>query len=101
MGPFKEVWAVDFEYRHPDGELPDPVCLVAWELLARRQIRLWHDQFGKDPPYSLAADSLFVSFAANAELSCHLVLNWPMPQRILDLRAEFLRVVNTTPRDPM
>lgn len=96
--PFKEIWGVDFEFvQHDGGRHPDPVCLVAWELRSRRKIRLWKDQFSENPPYSIAADSLFVSFAADAELSCHLALGWPFPARILDLRIEFLRAINTTP----
>jgi DNA polymerase-1 len=95
--PFREIWAVDFEFIQPEGEIPSPVCLVAWELRSRRKIRLWQDQLGKEPPYSLAADSLFVSFAADAELGCHLALGWQLPVRILDLRVEFLRATNTTP----
>ena len=30
--PFREVWAVDFEFAAPDGERPKPICLVAREL---------------------------------------------------------------------
>jgi hypothetical protein len=99
--PFKEIWAADFEFVHRDGErYPEPVCLVAWELRSRRKIRLWKDQFGDDPPYSISADSLFVSFSVPAELSCHLALGWPLPARILDLRIEFLHAINTTPPHP-
>jgi DNA polymerase I len=96
--PFKEIWAADFEFVPHDGErYPDPVCLVAWELGSRRKIRLWKGQFGENPPYSIAVDSLFISFSVSAELSCHLALGWPLPARILDLRIEFLRAINTTP----
>ena len=99
--PFNEIWAADFEFVPHDGErYPDPVCLVAWELRSRRKIRLWKNQFGENPPYSIAADSLFVSFSVPAELSCHLALGWPLPARILDLRIEFLRAINSTPPHP-
>ncbi len=30
--PYREVWAMDFEFRAPDGERPEPVCMVAREL---------------------------------------------------------------------
>ena len=42
---------------------------------------------------------MFVAFNAAAELGCHRVLNWPMPERILDLYVEFLLRTNglTTP----
>ena len=32
---------------------------------------------------------LFVAYYASAELGCYRVLNWPMPERILDLFTEF------------
>ena len=101
FGPFKYVWAVDFEFLHPNGEaLPEPVCLVAWELCGGQKIRLWKDQVGKNPPYPTSADSLFVAYAATAELSCHIALNWPTPLCVLDLFTEFRMVTNITPVDP-
>lgn len=48
--PFKEIWAVDFEFGSKPGETPEPVCLVAWELNSGRKIRQWRDQFGAAPP---------------------------------------------------
>src|SRR3981189_902585 len=41
--PFKEIWAVDFEFGSEPGENPGPVCLVAWELKSGRMIRHWRD----------------------------------------------------------
>jgi DNA polymerase I len=93
---FKEVWLVDFEFISRSGECPDPVCLVAHELHSHRKIRLWCDQFGRVPPYSISPDSLFVAYFASAELGCHLSLNWPMPARILDLFCEFRNATNGT-----
>ena len=60
--PFSEVWATDFEFRPKDGRegnLPDPICLVAHELKSGRKIRLWRDEFGPFPPYSVGPDSSF------------------------------------------
>jgi DNA polymerase I len=103
MFSFREVWVVDFEFNHPDGEsLPTAVyCMVAWELHSGRKVSLWQDQLKelKAPPYSLGRDSLFVSYSAHAELSCHLALGWALPERILDLYFEFVRVINVTPRE--
>jgi DNA polymerase-1 len=87
--PFREVWAVDFEFGVKDGARPDPVCLVAWELRSGRKFRLWRDQFGPYPPYSIGPDSLFIAYYASAEVSCHLALGWAKPARILDLFTEF------------
>jgi hypothetical protein len=106
---WREVWAVDFEFRphslltadflfvENSGERSCPVCLVAHELKSGRTIRLWHDQFGPMPPYSIEPDCLFVAFYASAELGCHLALGWPMPVRVLDLYTEFRNQTNGLP----
>ena len=97
--PYREVWAVDFEFMAPPGERQIPVCLVARELRSGRTIRLWQDQFGPTPPFPIGADVLFVAYYASAELGCFRALGWPMPARILDLFAEFRDATNglTTP----
>jgi hypothetical protein len=94
--PFREIWLVDFEYHFwvgghddRDGGKPVPICLVAKELRSGRVVRQWQDEFGPFPPYRLDADALFAAYAANAELSCHTVLGWGQPARVLDLHAEF------------
>ena len=92
--PFREIWAVDFEFGSQPGENPDPVCLVAWELKSGRKIRLWRDQFGVAPPYPTDPNVLFVAYYASAEIGCHLVLDWPVPQRVLDLFTEFRNHTN-------
>jgi hypothetical protein len=94
---FREVWAVDFEFIAHAGERQIPVCLVAHELKTGKVIKLWQDQFGPVPPYSIGDDSLFVAYFASAELGCHLALNWPMPTRVLDLFTEFRCQTNGLP----
>ena len=94
LDAFGEVWVVDYEFRSAPGERPDPVCLVAWELRTGRKVRLWREDFGRLPPYSTKADSLFIAYYAPAELGCHLSLGWPMPARILDLFVEFRCLTN-------
>ena len=87
--PYRQVWAVDFEFSAPPGERPQrPVCMVAKDLKAGQTIRLWEDEFGSQPPFSMGPDSLYVAYAAGAEMSCHLALGWPMPARLLDLYVE-------------
>jgi hypothetical protein len=92
--PFREIWAVDFEFSAPPGERPNPACLIAWELRSGKKIRLWRDEFEAAPPYPTDAGSLFVAYYASAELGCHRVLGWPMPERILDLYVEFSEWTN-------
>jgi hypothetical protein len=70
---------------------------VAWELNSGRKLRLWWDEFGARPPYSIGPESLFVAYLASAELGCHEVLGWPMPTRILDLCVEFRWLSNGVP----
>src|SRR5207248_5036304 len=49
---------------------------------------------GLVPPYSTAADILFVAYYASAEIGCHLALGWPVPERVLDLFTEFRNATN-------
>ena len=92
--PFDAIWFADFEFIPKPGEHPDVVCLCAHELRSGQTIQLWRDQLGAAPPYSTAANSLFVCFVANAELACHLALGWPLPANVLDLSPEFRCIVN-------
>ena len=95
--PFREVWAVDFEFIADPGEHPRPVCLVAWELRSGRKLKLWRDCFGRLPPYPTGPDVVLVVYYASAEVSCHLALGWPLPERVLDLYAEFRNRTNGLP----
>jgi DNA polymerase-1 len=92
--PFKELWAVDFEYGADPGARPAPVCMVASELRSGLLLRLWRDELPARPPFPVDSSSLFIAYAAAAELSCFLELGWPMPARILDLWVEFLAATN-------
>jgi DNA polymerase I len=91
---YREVWLVDSEFVARPGERPWPVCLVAWELLSGRKIRLWYTEFKSTPPYPTGPDVLFVAYYASAELGVHLALGWPLPERILDLFTEFRNRTN-------
>ena len=94
---FTEIWLVDTEYVSRPGERPVPVCLVAWEFRTKRKIRLWQDELGTLPPYSLGPESLFVAYLASAEIGFHLALGWPKPARILDLYVEYRNRYNCLP----
>lgn len=96
---FRNVWLCDFEFRAPDGERPQPVCMVAREWRSGRLIRLWRGELEAldGPPFDVGADSLFVAFYASAELGCFLALGWQMPARTLDLFAEFRNRTNGLP----
>ena len=97
--PFREIWAVDFEFGAEPGENPEPRCLVAWELRSGRKLRVWHEEFGAAPPYPTGPDVLFIAYYASAEIGCHLALGWPLPERVLDLFTEFRNRTNGVPTD--
>ena len=94
---FGEIWLVDFEFSQPAGKHPTPVCMVAHELVSGRTIKFFEDELrrcGGQPPYPVLPCSLFVSYYAVAELSCHLALGWPLPAYVLDLYVEFRNLTN-------
>jgi hypothetical protein len=92
--PFARVILEDFEFIAPPGERPDVVCGVFHDLNTSQTTRLWRDQLGERPPYEIDDGTLVVCFVANAEISCHLALGWPVPRYILDLSPEFKCQVN-------
>jgi hypothetical protein len=92
--PFRELWAVDFEFRARPGARPEPVCMVARELRSDQLFRLWRDDLRDRPPFPTDQDTLFISYSAAAELGCFLELGWPIPARILDLYVEFKASTN-------
>lgn len=100
LAGFSEIWLHDFEFCHPAGEaLPDVVCLAAREIRSGRTFKLWRNELNSVPPYRIGDDTLFVSYAAHAEMSCHASLRWPLARNILDLNVLFKRVVNGVYKD--
>jgi DNA polymerase I len=97
LSAFREIVLVDFEFEALQGERPNPLCLVAWELRSGRKFRIWKDQFGSAQPYATGPDVLFVAYYASAELGCYRVLGWHAPERILDLFVEFRNQTNGLP----
>lgn len=95
---FNEIWFVDFEFKVAPGEKQEPVCMVALEYRSGKVIKIW---FENEPsiatpslPIDVSDSSLFVSYYASAELGCFLSLGWKMPERILDLYAEFVNLTS-------
>ncbi len=89
--PFRQIWAVDFEFIARDGECPVPVCLVASELRSGARIRLWQDVLTALPeaPFDVDESAVFIAYYASAEIGCFLSLGWKPPSRVIDLFAEF------------
>jgi hypothetical protein len=96
LDDFREMWLCDTEFTVRPGERPEPICLIAREFRSGRTVRLWRDelQARREPPYPTGRDVLFVAYYASAELGVHLALEWPMPERVLDLFAEFRCMTN-------
>ena len=92
--PFEEIWLHDFEFVPRPGERPDVACLAARELRSGLTIGLRRDELGPQPPYRVDEKAVVVSFVANAEVTCHLSLNWPVPKNIIDLSPAFRNIVN-------
>jgi len=93
---YREIWLTDFEFRQPEGCLPEPHCMVAQEYKSGRVVRLLREELLSKsfPPFSTGSDVLFVAYLSSAELNCFRVLGWPIPQRILDLYVEFRNHTN-------
>lgn len=96
---FSEVVAVDFEFLAAPGELPQPVCMVAHELVSGRKHRLWQDELRSltAPPYPTGPDALVIAYYASAEIGCYLALGWKPPAYLLDLYVEFRNLTNGKP----
>jgi hypothetical protein len=92
--PFREVWALDFEFTAEPGALPIPVCMAARELRSGQLLRLWQDELPTHPPFRVDDQALFVAYYASAEVGCFLSLGWLEPARLLDLFAEFRNETN-------
>jgi DNA polymerase I-like protein with 3'-5' exonuclease and polymerase domains len=98
MWPFREIVVADTEYEAGTGERPVPVCAVAKELRSGRIFRIFADEFGNKPPWATGPDVLFVAFYAPAEFGVFRALGWKMPERIVDLYAEFKNLTSGLPR---
>ena len=64
--------------------------MVAREYYSGQLQRLWLDGVAKPVcPFSLGENNLYVAYYASAEMNCHLVLDWSLPDYLLDLFSEF------------
>src|SRR4051794_35116250 len=87
---FQDVWCVTCNAVQSSGEPPQPVSLVARECLSGRLLHLSQDQLQQPaPPWGLGSEALVVLYGAPAVLGCFLALGWSLPNRVLDLHAEF------------
>ncbi len=97
--PFKSITLIDTEYRAPDGELPEPHCLVAMNFPSGAVSRYWADDLAElsAAPFPVDGGALVVGYYASAEWSVFRQLGWALPANILDLFAEFRCLTNGLP----
>ena len=104
---FSTIVVCDTEYETSGGEfnlcpgdLPVPLCLVAYILDENlnyvRTIKLWREQLlaSKHPPFDIGPNTLFVAYSAQADLTIFEVLGWPFPKHVYDLHTAYLASSN-------
>jgi len=104
---FGTIVVADFEfeteggdYNLRPGDLPVPLCMVAYVLGEHlqhiRAVRMWRDELLSTtrPPFDTGDDSVFGAYAAQAELTCSKVLRWPFPRHVFDLHTAYLAASN-------
>jgi DNA polymerase I len=91
-----EVWVIDFEFHQPDGERPEPICMVAREMVSGKIVRLNADDLKarRAAPFPTDRRCVVVAYYAVAEMACFLALGWPLPAYVLDLYTEFRSITN-------
>ena len=95
QGRFSQIWVLDFEYQELNGNHPVVHCVVAREVFSGQLVRQWlSGEVDTHCPIPLGKDVLYVAYFATAELKCHLALDWPMPENVLDLYVEFRCLTN-------
>jgi hypothetical protein len=87
---FREIVVLDSEFQAPDGERPNPLCMVAAELNSGQVHTLWREALHelRSPPFDIGCDTLVCAFFASAEMGCFLELGWQRPKNLLCLYAE-------------
>ena len=100
--PYREIRCIDTEF-YPGrglanggraGDPVTPLCLCCRELRSGRTLRLWQNELGPEPPFSLGPDTLIVAHALIAEFSVFLAMGWPEPAAALDTLIEFRHFTN-------
>ena len=87
LAEIPNIWVADFEFRHPEGGLPEPRCLVIQNWRTREIFRWW--LIGEKLECPFTASDLMVGYYASAEMICFLALGWKVRPHILDLFVEF------------
>jgi hypothetical protein len=85
----------EFEFGVDDAGKPReadslrPVCICVLDLKTGKTWQQRLGGFSPEPPFPTGDDSLFVAYAASAEMRFFRAMKWAAPRRILDLYAEY------------
>jgi DNA polymerase I len=95
---FESFPCIDFEFQRRRGNRPVIVCMAVHEASTGETRCYWQNDLYRmpRPPFDTGKNALITAFAAQAELSCFEVLDWPLPVNILDLHLEFRAATNGT-----
>jgi hypothetical protein len=89
---YRRAWVVDTEYCSL-GNHPRARCLCALDLLSGERREIWLAGVADPPcPFTMAADELFIFWAADADVGIFIALGWPVPRSVIDTRVEFMRI---------
>lgn len=98
MASGSNIVVVDFEFAEDSIGWPIVRCLCYQDMATGEMVKLWADELTSSAPAAFTdPDTVLVTFAAKAELSCFRVLGWEFPDRVIDLFFMFKRVVNGDP----
>jgi hypothetical protein len=88
--PFRKIYLIDTEFYAPAGCRPLPLCIVIQDILSGQIIRQWlADSPTAGCPFEPGPDVLHVNYLNSAEQGVYLAMGWELPQRQIDLHAEF------------
>jgi len=88
------------DYNLRPGDLPAPLCLVAYILDENlnhvRTIKMWREKLLSCTrlPFDTGSNAIFAAYAAHAELTIFKVLNLPFPEHVFDLHTAYLASSN-------
>jgi DNA polymerase I len=93
---FRQIWHWDFEFRQNANHCPVPVAMFAKEHRTGAEISMRRAELLASTrlPFDAGRETLVVSYAAVAELTCCGMLHWPAPRNVLCTYFETSAAIN-------
>ena len=68
--PFKNIYAIDFEFYGNDGDIPKIVCMVMQNIKTMEISRVWHDQLLEmnTTPFNIGENTALITYFAPVNL---------------------------------